>query len=42
VLNDSVADGMVHLCLESPFASTQPLQDLSRSTTSRSCAFGRF
>jgi hypothetical protein len=42
VLDESVANGMVHLCLKSPFTSTQPLQDLSRSTTSRPCAFGRF
>ena len=42
VLDESAANGMVYLCLESSFSPTQPLQDLSRSTASRPCAFGRF
>lgn len=36
-----VADGVVHIGLESSLTSTQPLQGLPASSASRPCAFGR-
>ena len=42
LLDQPITDGVVKSGLESSFTSTQLLQDLSRSTTSRPCTFGRF
>ncbi len=42
VLDESVANRVIHQCLKSSLTPTQPLQDLAASTPTRSCAFGSF